>query len=57
MYYCVLIDHRYILSLDLETMLDLQSGLGREHSKYGISEFLDVKFVSMGLGYSGANDS
>lgn len=31
-----------------------QSGLGREHSKYGISEFLDVKFVSMGLGYSGA---
>ena len=32
----------------------VQSGLGREHSKYGISEFLDVKFVSMGLGYSGA---
>ena len=31
----------------------LQSGLGREHSKYGMAEFLDIKFVSMGLGYSG----
>ena len=30
-----------------------QSGLGREQSKYGVNEFLDIKFVSMGLGYSG----
>ncbi|KAG2501752.1 hypothetical protein HYH03_000252 [Edaphochlamys debaryana] len=28
------------------------SGLGREQSKYGISEFLDTKYVCMGLGYS-----
>ncbi|MEW5304155.1 MAG: hypothetical protein WDW36_006786 [Sanguina aurantia] len=29
-----------------------QSGLGREHSKYGLSEFLDIKYVCMGLGYT-----
>ncbi|KXZ55521.1 hypothetical protein GPECTOR_2g1070 [Gonium pectorale] len=28
------------------------SGLGREQSKYGLSEFLDVKYVCMGLGYA-----
>ena len=28
-----------------------QSGLGREQSKYGLDEFLDIKFVAMGLGY------
>ncbi|CAG9464584.1 unnamed protein product [Pedinophyceae sp. YPF-701] len=27
-----------------------QSGLGREQSKYGIQEFLDIKYVCMGLG-------
>jgi succinate-semialdehyde dehydrogenase/glutarate-semialdehyde dehydrogenase len=30
-----------------------ESGLGREQSKYGISEFLEVKFICMGVGYSG----
>jgi succinate-semialdehyde dehydrogenase/glutarate-semialdehyde dehydrogenase len=30
-----------------------ESGLGREQSKYGISEFLEIKFVCMGVGYSG----
>uniref|UniRef100_A0A7S3QKY3 Succinate-semialdehyde dehydrogenase, mitochondrial n=1 Tax=Dunaliella tertiolecta TaxID=3047 RepID=A0A7S3QKY3_DUNTE len=29
-----------------------QSGLGREQSKYGIQEFLDIKYVCMGLGSS-----
>lgn len=29
-----------------------QSGLGREQSIYGLDEFLEVKYVSMGLGYS-----
>ncbi len=29
-----------------------QSGLGREQSKYGIAEFLDVKYICMGLNYS-----
>jgi succinate-semialdehyde dehydrogenase/glutarate-semialdehyde dehydrogenase len=29
-----------------------QSGLGREQSVYGLDEFLEVKYVSMGLGYS-----
>jgi succinate-semialdehyde dehydrogenase / glutarate-semialdehyde dehydrogenase len=28
-----------------------QSGLGREHSKYGLHEFLDIKFLCMGLAY------
>ncbi|GIL79698.1 hypothetical protein Vretimale_12349 [Volvox reticuliferus] len=28
------------------------SGLGREQSKYGLAEFLDIKYVCMGLGYS-----
>ncbi|GLC70797.1 hypothetical protein PLESTF_001034200 [Pleodorina starrii] len=28
------------------------SGLGREQSKYGLAEFLDVKYVCMGLGYA-----
>ena len=30
------------------------SGLGREQSKYGLAEFLDIKYVCMGLGYSPA---
>ncbi|GLI68110.1 hypothetical protein VaNZ11_012437 [Volvox africanus] len=30
------------------------SGLGREQSKYGLAEFLDIKYVCMGLGYSTA---
>ena len=29
-----------------------QSGLGREHSKYGVDEFLELKYICMGLGYS-----
>lgn len=29
-----------------------QSGLGREQGTYGLDEFLEVKYVSMGLGYS-----
>ena len=28
-----------------------QSGLGREHSKYGLDEFLEIKYVQMGIGY------
>ena len=28
-----------------------QSGLGREQGTYGLDEFLDVKYVCMGLGY------
>jgi succinate-semialdehyde dehydrogenase/glutarate-semialdehyde dehydrogenase len=28
-----------------------QSGLGREHSKYGVDEFLEIKYVQMGIGY------
>ena len=28
------------------------SGLGREHGKFGIEEFLEVKYVQMGVGYS-----
>ena len=28
-----------------------QSGLGREQSKYGLDEFLEIKYVCMGLGY------
>lgn len=31
-----------------------QSGLGREQSKYGLDEFLEIKYVSMGLGYKDA---
>jgi len=31
-----------------------ESGLGREQSKYGISEFLEIKFICMGIGYSGS---
>jgi succinate-semialdehyde dehydrogenase/glutarate-semialdehyde dehydrogenase len=27
-----------------------QSGLGREQSKYGLDEFLELKYVCMGLG-------
>ncbi|CAL8462841.1 g2375 [Coccomyxa elongata] len=27
------------------------SGLGREHSKYGLDEFLYIKYVQMGIGY------
>ncbi len=30
------------------------SGLGRESSKHGIDEFLYLKYVAMGLGYSRA---
>jgi len=29
-----------------------QSGLGREQSIYGLDEFLEIKYVAMGLGYS-----
>jgi succinate-semialdehyde dehydrogenase/glutarate-semialdehyde dehydrogenase len=29
-----------------------QSGLGREQSKYGLDEFLEMKYVCMGLNYS-----
>jgi hypothetical protein len=29
-----------------------QSGLGREQSVYGLDEFLEVKYLAMGLGYS-----
>lgn len=29
-----------------------QSGLGREQSKYGLDEFLEVKYLCMGLGYN-----
>ncbi|KAG2452440.1 hypothetical protein HYH02_002683 [Chlamydomonas schloesseri] len=29
-----------------------QSGLGREQSVYGIGEFLDIKYICMGLNYS-----
>jgi succinate-semialdehyde dehydrogenase/glutarate-semialdehyde dehydrogenase len=29
-----------------------QSGLGREQSKYGLDEFLELKYVCMGLNYS-----
>jgi succinate-semialdehyde dehydrogenase/glutarate-semialdehyde dehydrogenase len=29
-----------------------QSGLGREQSVYGMDEFLEVKYVAMGLGYA-----
>ncbi|KAK9797442.1 hypothetical protein WJX73_005347 [Symbiochloris irregularis] len=28
------------------------SGLGREHGKYGMDEFLEIKYIQMGLGYS-----
>ncbi len=28
-----------------------QSGLGREHSKYGLDEFMEIKYVQMGIGY------
>ena len=31
-----------------------QSGQGREQSRYGLDEFLEIKYVCMGLGYSGA---
>ena len=27
------------------------SGLGREHGKYGIEEYLYLKYVQMGIGY------
>lgn len=27
------------------------SGLGREHGKYGMDEFLEIKYIQMGLGY------
>ncbi|KAK9907600.1 hypothetical protein WJX75_006819 [Coccomyxa subellipsoidea] len=27
------------------------SGLGREHSKYGLDEFLYIKYIQMGIGY------
>ncbi|PNW80188.1 hypothetical protein CHLRE_08g381702v5 [Chlamydomonas reinhardtii] len=33
-----------------------QSGLGREQSKYGIAEFMDIKYVCMGLGYARPSD-
>lgn len=29
-----------------------QSGQGREQSKYGLDEFLEIKYVCMGLGYN-----
>lgn len=29
-----------------------ESGLGREQSRHGLDEFLEVKYVCMGLGYS-----
>jgi acyl-CoA reductase-like NAD-dependent aldehyde dehydrogenase len=29
-----------------------QSGLGREQSKYGMDEFLEIKYVAMGLQYA-----
>lgn len=28
-----------------------QSGLGREHSKYGLDEFMEIKYIQMGIGY------
>lgn len=31
-----------------------ESGLGREQSKYGMSEFMEIKFVCMGIGYEGS---
>lgn len=34
-----------------------QSGLGREQGTIGLDEFLEVKYVSMGLGYSNGPDS
>ena len=29
-----------------------QSGMGREQSKYGLDEFLEMKYVCMGIGYA-----
>eukprot|EP00878_Enallax_costatus_P010162 GHUV01010608.1.p1 GENE.GHUV01010608.1~~GHUV01010608.1.p1 ORF type:complete len:425 (+),score=122.60 GHUV01010608.1:632-1906(+) len=29
-----------------------QSGLGREQSKYGLDEFMEIKYICMGLGYN-----
>lgn len=29
-----------------------QSGIGREHGREGIEEYLEIKYVCMGLGYS-----
>ena len=29
-----------------------ESGLGREHSKYGMDEFLYIKYVQMGIAYN-----
>ncbi len=31
-----------------------QSGLGREQSKYGLDEFMEIKYVCMGVGYTPA---
>eukprot|EP00195_Chlamydomonas_chlamydogama_P002619 CAMPEP_0202920768 /NCGR_PEP_ID=MMETSP1392-20130828/77027_1 /ASSEMBLY_ACC=CAM_ASM_000868 /TAXON_ID=225041 /ORGANISM="Chlamydomonas chlamydogama, Strain SAG 11-48b" /LENGTH=526 /DNA_ID=CAMNT_0049614281 /DNA_START=54 /DNA_END=1634 /DNA_ORIENTATION=- len=32
-----------------------QSGVGREQSKYGLDEFMEIKYVCMGLGYSSSS--
>lgn len=34
-----------------------QSGLGREQSKYGLDEFLESKYVCMGLGYAPSGEN
>lgn len=31
------------------------AGLGRENSKYGMDEFLETKYICMGLGYKNRN--